>query len=536
MEQTSTPLASSFSEERIPEAHIVQAALAVRASSCLACHAQVKGNFYTDFGYGNSFFNNGSLKHDSFCSQYSEYSANEDKDPNHTPGSRYGITKKGWKTFESLQEGHLIVPQKTLTMRWDGEAFPNSKLKTIKEELWEKFKTSPAATTNAGLRSLAEDFIQEAKSLHIGAPTSEDLQLLTERPDARLVFSNSGRSHIRIFAIGPKSKISGLNFLVNSQDQGYMANYKIVNGRPQGVQPLECIGDIVILGGPVLLNGNTVGQNSLITNNMGCRLHVEKSVFINEQLNIQQSSGGTENLQISSALAIIMGLGAEAADYRLFNWEAGLRGGESCSTEEQSASGPIMNDVRTVSSRNQDAGPNHFCPVKFDSKDYCVTNPKYPNTGGPCLEGTHFVGLYDDNTFRIINPDNANREAPLNGWKIPITSGVEFRCQYPWGTPSLRYRTVNWPFDGEVFKGVPQSENAFKATRKVVNLEHIVLNAPQIHSRYLGKIKGLIIAEYALFAVGNFQFEHDAATFSTVPILPLIYPKILQVEQLQLQE
>jgi hypothetical protein len=45
--------------------------------------------------------------------------------------------------------------------------------------------------------------------------------------------------------------------------------------------------------------------------------------------------------------------------------------------------------------------------------------------------------------------------------------------------------------------------------RPVVNFEHVILNAPHVHSRYHGSIKGTIIAEIALGEVNNFSFEYD---------------------------
>jgi hypothetical protein len=52
-----------------------------------------------------------------------------------------------------------------------------------------------------------------------------------------------------------------------------------------------------------------------------------------------------------------------------------------------------------------------------------------------------------------------------------------------------------------------------------IGFTRLLLNAPQIHSRYTGKFKGLVIAEVALFRLGKSSFEFDPV-FKVVPVLP----------------
>jgi hypothetical protein len=54
-----------------------------------------------------------------------------------------------------------------------------------------------------------------------------------------------------------------------------------------------------------------------------------------------------------------------------------------------------------------------------------------------------------------------------------------------------------------------------------LSLSRILLNAPLVHSRYSGKFKGLVIAEFALFWQGKSDFEFDPV-FKKVPVLPLL--------------
>jgi|GEM_PF-5627722 len=509
-------LDSSFEQQGAPPQQLIEAALAVRASSCIACHARVVGNFYTDFGYGNNYFNNKSLKADPYCTEKHNYMNKNSA----SYGSRWSISSIAFGSFFSLDQGHFIVPQKVSTSQWDGEAYPDG-LRFIKQDLWDKLSNSPLTTSNASERAYkADSYIKEVKNMYIGAPTNDDLLLLTQKPDARLVFSNPGRSLIKIYAIGPNSTISGLNFLVNKLDQGYMANYKLNKGQVSNAQPITCKGDIVIMGGPLLLAGNDLNQNSLVTDNMGCRLYVENSVFLNDQFNIHQELGGTENLQITSTRAIFMGLGFQSINYRLFDWEGGLRSGESCAAEEQNASLPALDDFHIVKDRIEDAGPLRSIIIDFDKITSCIKT----TTSSECLKGKLMVGRFDDNIFRVLNTQSdkfiPHKELP----QLAINLNTVIQAEYENWSKGLS------EFSEEPFK--TQGVNAYLSSRKHVEYKHMILNAPQIQSRYIGKFKGLLIAEYALFAVGDFLFEHDKETFRRAKIFPLLLPKIFSTEAL----
>jgi hypothetical protein len=52
-----------------------------------------------------------------------------------------------------------------------------------------------------------------------------------------------------------------------------------------------------------------------------------------------------------------------------------------------------------------------------------------------------------------------------------------------------------------------------------ISFSRLLLNAPQIHSRYKGPFKGLVIAEIVLFRLGKSTFDFDPV-FKEVPILP----------------
>lgn len=65
---------------------------------------------------------------------------------------------------------------------------------------------------------------------------------------------------------------------------------------------------------------------------------------------------------------------------------------------------------------------------------------------------------------------------------------------------------------------------------RIIDFERILLNAPQVHSRYMGRFDGVIIAEIAVMSLGQFRFQFDSI-FSEVPVLPILRPSdYLQVQ------
>jgi hypothetical protein len=54
-----------------------------------------------------------------------------------------------------------------------------------------------------------------------------------------------------------------------------------------------------------------------------------------------------------------------------------------------------------------------------------------------------------------------------------------------------------------------------------ISFSRILINAPIVHSRYNGKFRGLVIAEFALFWQGKSSYEFDPI-FKEVPVLPLL--------------
>lgn len=67
----------------------------------------------------------------------------------------------------------------------------------------------------------------------------------------------------------------------------------------------------------------------------------------------------------------------------------------------------------------------------------------------------------------------------------------------------------------------PLQDAICEAQGRTVAYQRLLLNAPNIQSRYNGEFKGAIIAEVFIGALGSFQYIFDPV-FSTVPILPLL--------------
>jgi hypothetical protein len=59
---------------------------------------------------------------------------------------------------------------------------------------------------------------------------------------------------------------------------------------------------------------------------------------------------------------------------------------------------------------------------------------------------------------------------------------------------------------------------------RLVPFERLMLVAPQVHSRYFGQVKGVIIAEVAMLGVSHLQFTFDPV-FERAPVLPLLEQK-----------
>ncbi len=234
----------------------LQPALAVRATGCIMCHASVKSNVITDFGFGDSFFFGGpEAPKKAHTSIYSD----EASDPN-------------WKLVNSLG-AKVIVPYASTTN------LAKVQSNTLSEYL------SKILSVNT-MPSVRKTEIIEASEVFIGAPTPERIRTAT-----KLV---PGQDSLKFIADPDQTtQISGLLHKTEGHGDYYTND---VNA------PLICSGDLAIDG--VLYLNNVVIQTQT-----GCRIYATKSVFISGPITYKNGNEAKQNLQIVSGRSINMGLG-----------------------------------------------------------------------------------------------------------------------------------------------------------------------------------------------------------------------------------
>lgn len=65
---------------------------------------------------------------------------------------------------------------------------------------------------------------------------------------------------------------------------------------------------------------------------------------------------------------------------------------------------------------------------------------------------------------------------------------------------------------------------ACRSEGRNISFERILLNAPNVHSRYEGNVSGTIIAEFSIMSLGMFKFSFDPV-FNQVPVFPFLDKK-----------
>lgn len=81
---------------------------------------------------------------------------------------------------------------------------------------------------------------------------------------------------------------------------------------------------------------------------------------------------------------------------------------------------------------------------------------------------------------------------------------------------------------------VPDMKDADAVAKEIVDgyqFEHILLNAPQIHSRYIRPFKGVIVGEMVIFRLGKFDFSFDPI-FASVEALPALPVEVLSARDI----
>jgi hypothetical protein len=403
-----------------------QPALAVRGMECLICHAQINSSIITDFGYGDpQYFVNQNAGTLFSGSGFGNSNTITNDKPLTLPW--YGNYFGSWQLAAQVT-GTIVVPQVMITDQRTldsvGASGPISLAQLVALNTGAGFYADDPYSGEGPIDSMVTPLsgnptVTEISQLYIGAPTVAQILGVTPNP------SNMA---LGVQAVGATSSISGLSVV-----SGTGGSY-ITNTASGGV--IKCYGDIVVTG-PLFLNNVTV-----TTDNNGCRLLVTQSAFV--QGNVTYSNDtGTENLQISSAEAILMGFDTSTLSFRLSQWyldaQPLTRYNGGTNTQKNAA---ILAEAAIIGAGLMDATDSAACP-----NDNMIT--------------------YQAN----------------NGGSISTL------------------------------------------TQCGINFQHLLLNAPNIQSRYVGQFTGVAIAEIALFAPGALNFAYDP-TFNTVPILPLLPPMI----------
>jgi hypothetical protein len=280
----------------------------------MACHGTINGNMITDFGYdpdSNDLFLGGG----------------SDVNLNPVVPSRISITSSRYfmwgapnpytwdvkNTTASSSHytinGTLFIPEVNINL----ESMPKAFKKIIPNDLitnntvtLNQIISNPLAINSTPSHPLTNVIkpssptaspTQEVSSVYIGAPTSKEINDIVKN-NSNLISLNNDQSKT-IFL----SKNSNPVDLTATQKQGQImektGNFSkyIVNNTKE---TMNCFGDVVILT-TLYLNKVTIN-----TDNNGCRLYVDGSVYINGGVKFT-SEKPDPHLQITSSQAIMIG-------------------------------------------------------------------------------------------------------------------------------------------------------------------------------------------------------------------------------------
>lgn len=372
----------------------LQPALAVRGISCLMCHADVRATIITDFGHGNSWYMGGDNSWDNSQSWFNNLAST-------------------WQTAVQIK-GSLVVPNAEVTRAAQnilGAAYLNRPLIKLDQFLNTTYQVNWNYTGESAINVSAvtlkvqpepgNEKVIVKNEIIIRAPTESEI--LDLAPSLRDSSETSGA--VRRTSQGPLLLVQTLGL----DGQNYTTNLADVT--------LECANTDIIVKGTLFLKDLKVNASK------GCRFYVSGSVFIEGPVTYV-GDGPDQNLQISSANAISMGISVSRLNRRL----------------------------------------------------------------------------------------------------IEDSRGLQISGEKPY---SLRAaQTMSEASNVRVMK---DAEDNYQGGRASFDYQGLLLNAPLVHSRYLGQIHGTIIAEAALFALSQFHFDFDSV-FTRVNVLPLLVNPVLFVK------
>jgi hypothetical protein len=252
-------------------------AVALRASGCLTCHAEIASNYITDFGYGSSyFFANPASKNEVGIFNghiYGDFIAE--------PG------KSSWLTAEFKKE--IIVPHAPID--FDLAKAAGDTL-TDKSSYQEALKAGSLAEYLRALESKKDKPapVIEKKKVFIGAP---------DRATIESRFDIKSGDHVDFKYIKNDSASTEVKGIEWSEDGKYYIN----KGE------ITCDGDLFVRG-MLFLN-----EPAIVTKT-GCRIYATGPVLLQKEITFKNTKnpGDQSNLQLVSAEAIFLGIGREKRD------------------------------------------------------------------------------------------------------------------------------------------------------------------------------------------------------------------------------
>ncbi|MDR3607918.1 MAG: hypothetical protein P4M08_11140 [Oligoflexia bacterium] len=418
----------------------IQPAIAVRGMGCLNCHADVQANIVTDFGYGNPWYL-------------------EQENSGYTSGTNMFTmayyTPFSWQSTQQVL-GQVMVPAENIPSALSTALGSSSTLslggmmtsaKTPDfASVWFSYFNLGAAPTY-----LPFDTYVTPQAVSSGTPLSP---VVTEQT----VYIGAPSSS-QVLAIAPNSGLTGPWVQVAKGETGAgsgISGLAITSGAGSGFVtnsgPIHCSGLDVVINGTLLLNSAHVYAEK-----GGCRLYVTGSVFIEgpiTYLNSGSTADPTDNLQITSATSVIMGVGLTGASYV----PSGLEPGNNPLHTR------LIDDARSPYFR------------------IATTPAAYTTWANGVLAEANNIG-----PTLLVDASNTS------------------------GASSTAYSSTG-------------------QSRASINYQHLLLNAPVVHSRYLGSFSGVIVSEIALMSLGQFNFHYDSVfSNASVSVLPALTGDVLCV-------
>lgn len=264
----------------------IKPTLAVRGISCLMCHADIRSNVVTDFGYGTPQFLGGTGRQFEGESWFNNY-------------------VQSWQTALNVN-GTVYVPNAKVTPEARavlGTSWTSSELPTVVQLMntaynstnnWDGNAEQARSPMTMKIKPDAGDPVVALNKITIRSPTEAEIQAL-----APALFLSAGESgYARVNSSAPVQ----LKTVVGQSGQKYLMNDESTT--------LECAEADIVVKGTLYLRGLKVNASK------GCRLYVSGSVFIEDGITYV-GGGEKQNLQITSANAISMGVAKDFLNQRI---------------------------------------------------------------------------------------------------------------------------------------------------------------------------------------------------------------------------